>query len=71
MPFGGVLFASGVVVAKAAHKRAGTYGKPAGGMLTVRSELGEPVHKIARCRVKLWKEVDDTAFKLPKEERMQ
>ncbi|KAJ3916064.1 fatty acid synthase [Lentinula edodes] len=47
----------------------GTYTKPSGGVLTVRSELGEPIHKVATRAVKLWKEFDDTVFKLPKEKR--
>lgn len=47
----------------------GTYVKPTGGILTVRSELGEPIHKVATRGVKLWKEFDDTVFKLPKEKR--
>ena len=48
----------------------GTYTKPTGGILTVRSELGEPIHKVATRGVKLWKEFDDTVFKLPKEKRV-
>jgi fatty acid synthase subunit alpha, fungi type len=44
----------------------GTYMKPTGGILTVRSELGEPIYKVATQAVKLWKELDDTVFKLPK-----
>ncbi|KAF8577776.1 fatty acid synthase [Ramaria rubella] len=47
----------------------GTYTKETGGILTVRSELGEPIHKIATRAVKLWKEFDDTVFNLPKEKR--
>lgn len=47
----------------------GTYAKPTGGILTVRSELGEPIHKVATRGVKLWKEFDDTVFKLPKEKQ--
>ena len=47
----------------------GTYVKETGGILTVRSELGEPIHKIATRAVKLWKEFDDTVFKLPREKR--
>ncbi|KAH9945014.1 fatty acid synthase [Epithele typhae] len=47
----------------------GTYAKETGGILTVRSELGEPIHKIATRAVKLWKEFDDTVFKMPKEKR--
>ena len=33
----------------------GTYDKETGGILKVRSELGEPIHKIATHGVKLWK----------------
>ncbi|KAF7310888.1 Fatty acid synthase [Mycena chlorophos] len=47
----------------------GTYVKPTGGILTVKSQLAEPIHKVATCGVKLWKEFDDTVFKLPKEKR--
>ena len=36
----------------------GTYVKPTGGMFTVRSELGEPIHNVASRAVKLWKEFD-------------
>jgi len=31
----------------------GTYSKPTSGILTVRPELGEPIHKVTTCRVKL------------------
>lgn len=37
--------------------------------MTVRSELGEPIHKVATRGVKLWKDFDDTVFALPKEKR--
>ena len=43
-----------------------TYKKPTGGILTVKSEMGEPIHKIATRAVKFWKEVDDTILSLPK-----
>ncbi|KAK6458738.1 S-acyl fatty acid synthase thioesterase [Scheffersomyces xylosifermentans] len=43
-----------------------TYKKPTGGIITVRSEMGEPIHKIATRGVMLWKELDDTVFNLPK-----
>ncbi|KAG0090509.1 3-oxoacyl-[acyl-carrier-protein] synthase [Podila epicladia] len=46
-----------------------TYKGPTGGVMTVRSELGEPIHKIATRGVKLWKEMDDTIFALPKDKR--
>jgi fatty acid synthase subunit alpha len=45
----------------------GTYSKPTGGVLTVRSELGESIHKVATRGVKLRKEFDDAVFSLPKE----
>ncbi|KZT67951.1 hypothetical protein DAEQUDRAFT_367722 [Daedalea quercina L-15889] len=48
----------------------GTYAKETGGILTVKSELGEPIHKVATRAVKLWKEFDDGVFKLPKEKRV-
>ena len=47
----------------------GTYDKPTGGILTVRSELGEPIHKIATRGVKLWREFDDTIFAQPRDKR--
>ena len=47
----------------------GTYAKETGGILTVKSELGEPIHKVATRAVKLWKEFDETVFKMPKEKR--
>lgn len=43
-----------------------TYKKPTGGIITVKSEMGEPIHKIATRGVKFWKEMDDTIFSLPK-----
>ena len=46
-----------------------SYDKETGGILTVRSELGEPIHKIATRGVKLWREFDDTVFNLPREKR--
>jgi fatty acid synthase subunit beta len=48
----------------------GTYSKLTGGVLTVHSELGEPIHKVATRGVKLWKEFDDSVFVLPKEKRV-
>jgi len=47
----------------------GTYDKPTGGILSVRSELGEPIHKIATRGVKLWREFDDTVFAQPRDKR--
>ena len=47
----------------------GTYDRPTGGILTVRSELGEPIHKIATRAVKLWREFDDTVFAQPRDKR--
>ncbi|CAO3634037.1 unnamed protein product [Cunninghamella blakesleeana] len=47
-----------------------TYKGPAGGIMTVRSELGEPIHKVATRGVKLWKELDETIFNLPRDKRL-
>ncbi|KAI0282264.1 hypothetical protein BGY98DRAFT_1174608 [Russula aff. rugulosa BPL654] len=79
MPFDGFLFASRVVdliVAAAGvydSQWEGTYVtgyvKDSGGIITVRSELGEPIHKVNNQTPKLWKEHDDTVFKLPREKR--
>lgn len=43
-----------------------TYKKPTGGIVTVKSEMGEPIHKIATRGVMFWKEMDETIFNLPK-----
>jgi fatty acid synthase subunit alpha len=48
-----------------------SYKSPVGGVVTVISELGEPIHKIATRGVMLWKELDETVFKLPKEKRVE
>lgn len=42
----------------------GTYKKATGGIMTVRSEMGEPIHKIATRGVKLWEEFDKKYFSL-------
>jgi len=39
-----------------------SYTKPTGGIVTVTSELGEPIHKIATRGVMLWKEVSSSLF---------
>lgn len=36
--------------------------KGAGGVITVLSEMGEPIHKLATRGVMLWKELDNTVF---------
>lgn len=47
-----------------------TYEGPAGGVITVRSEMGEPIHKLATRGVKFWAEMDKKIFSLPKEKRV-
>lgn len=47
-----------------------TYQGPAGGVVTVRSEMGEPIHKLATRGVKFWAEMDQKIFSLPKEKRI-
>jgi enoyl reductase-like protein/acyl dehydratase len=46
-----------------------TYDKETGGIITVISELGEPIHKIATRGVKLWAELDKKLFSLNKDKR--
>ncbi|KAI0096024.1 enoyl reductase domain of FAS1 [Nemania sp. FL0031] len=50
----------------------GSYKKDGGkcGILTVTSEMGQPIHKLATRGVRLWKELDDTIFSLPRAERV-
>ncbi|KYK59616.1 fatty acid synthase beta subunit dehydratase [Drechmeria coniospora] len=47
-----------------------TYKGPAGGVITVRSEMGEPIHKLATRGVSFWAEMDKKIFSLPKEKRV-
>ncbi|RKF59344.1 Fatty acid synthase subunit beta [Erysiphe neolycopersici] len=47
-----------------------TYKGPAGGVITVRSEMGEPIHKLATRGVRFWAEMDAKIFSLPKEKRI-
>ncbi|KAJ3106179.1 3-oxoacyl-[acyl-carrier-protein] synthase [Phlyctochytrium bullatum] len=47
-----------------------TYKGVTGGIITVKSELGEPIHKIANRGVMFWREIDDTILSLPKEKRL-
>lgn len=47
-----------------------TYKVPTGGVLTVRSEMGEPIHKLATRGVRFWAEMDQKIFSVPKEKRV-
>ncbi|KAJ3244145.1 3-oxoacyl-[acyl-carrier-protein] synthase [Chytriomyces hyalinus] len=47
-----------------------TYKGPTGGIVTVKSELGEPIHKVANRGVMFWKEMDETILSLPREKRV-
>ncbi|KAJ3188792.1 3-oxoacyl-[acyl-carrier-protein] synthase [Gaertneriomyces sp. JEL0708] len=47
-----------------------TYKGETGGIITVKSELGEPIHKIANRGVMFWREIDDTILNLPREKRL-
>lgn len=47
-----------------------TYNGPAGGIITVRSEMGEPIHKLATRGVLFWAELDKTVFSLDKAKRL-
>lgn len=50
----------------------GTYSKDGQkcGVLTVTSEMGQPIHNLATRGVRLWKDLDDTIFSLPRAERV-
>jgi fatty acid synthase subunit beta len=49
-----------------------SYTRPCGGIITVRSEMGEPIHKLATRGVLLWKELDETVFSIiDKAKRLQ
>ena len=43
-----------------------TYTEPAGGILTVKSELEEPIHNVATRGVQLWKRFDAAYFSKPR-----
>ncbi|OLY84576.1 Fatty acid synthase subunit beta, partial [Smittium mucronatum] len=47
-----------------------TYSGPSGGVISVISELGQPIHMIANRAILLWKEFDDTLFSLPREKML-
>ncbi|THC98395.1 hypothetical protein EYZ11_002114 [Aspergillus tanneri] len=47
------------------------YQGPAGGILSVRSEMGEPIHKLATRGVMLWAELDRDIFSLPRDKQKQ
>ena len=47
-----------------------TYKGPAGGVITVRSEMGEPIHKLATRGVLFWAEMDQKIFSLDKAKRV-
>jgi fatty acid synthase subunit beta len=47
-----------------------TYKGPAGGVITVRSEMGEPIHKLATRGVLFWHEMDQKIFSLDKAKRV-
>ncbi|KZF21194.1 fatty acid synthase subunit beta dehydratase [Xylona heveae TC161] len=47
-----------------------TYKGPAGGVITVRSEMGEPIHKLATRGVKFWAEMDQKIFSLDRAKRV-
>jgi len=46
-----------------------SYEGVAGGIITVTSELGEPIHNVATRGVRLWHELDKTIFSLPREKQ--
>jgi fatty acid synthase subunit beta len=47
-----------------------SYSQPIGGIVTVQSEMGQPIHKIATRGVLFWKEMDDQVFSLPRAKQL-
>jgi fatty acid synthase subunit beta len=47
-----------------------TYKEPTGGVLTVLSEMGEPIHKLATRGVQFWAEMDKMIFSIDKSKRV-
>ena len=47
-----------------------TYKGPAGGVMTVLSEMREPIHKLATRGVRFWAEMDKTIFNLDRSKRV-
>jgi fatty acid synthase subunit beta, fungi type len=48
-----------------------SYKRPVGGIVTVQSEMGQPIHKIASRGVLFWKEMDETIFSLPRAKQLE
>ena len=86
MPFDGILLGSRMMVAKEAHTSPAvkdvivattggsdwekSYSESVGGIITVKSEMGQPIHKIATRGVRLWREFDQQLFCLPIDKRL-
>ncbi|KAL4876402.1 acyl transferase domain-containing protein [Aspergillus karnatakaensis] len=49
----------------------GTYQKATGGIITVKSEMGEPIHKLATRGVLLWAQLDKEVFALPAAQQVE
>ena len=52
------------------HEWEKTYKGAAGGVITVRSEMGEPIHKLATRGVKFWSEMDQKIFSVDRSKRV-
>ncbi|KAF2474318.1 beta subunit of fatty acid synthase [Lindgomyces ingoldianus] len=83
MPFDGVLFGSRMMVAKEAHTSLAAKQAIAAcegvedamwqsckGIITVKSEMGQPIHKIATRGVQFWAEMDKKIFSLDKKKQL-
>ncbi|KAF2107795.1 acyl transferase domain-containing protein [Lophiotrema nucula] len=51
------------------HEWEKSYNGPTGGVVTVMSEMRQPIHKLATRGVRFWAEMDKTIFSLPKSQR--
>lgn len=86
MPVDGILLGSRMMVAKEARtspqskklivEATGStewersYDGEVGGVMTVQSEMGQPIHKIATRGVRLWADMDKRIFSLPRDKRV-
>ncbi|THC93903.1 hypothetical protein EYZ11_006621 [Aspergillus tanneri] len=48
-----------------------SYTRPVGGIITVQSEMGQPIHKLATRGVRFWKEMDEQIFALPQGKQLE
>ena len=48
-----------------------SYDAPTGGIVTVQSQMGQPIHKLATRGVLFWKEMEGVIFSLPRDKQVE